>query len=47
MRQEGKERVISLRATSDQVDLDDIGCDNLEAVKLIVDFLYLHNYELK
>ncbi|KAG8534013.1 uncharacterized protein KY384_000855 [Bacidia gigantensis] len=37
--------IIPLRAINGQDDSDDFGCDDPEAVKLMIDFLYLHNYE--
>jgi len=41
----GESGVIELRALSDADDADDFSEDDPEVVKLMIDFLYLHDYE--
>ncbi|KAK5123684.1 hypothetical protein LTR85_002320 [Meristemomyces frigidus] len=44
--QEGDTGVIELLATSDSQDVDEqFGTDDPETVKLMIDYLYLHDYE--
>ncbi|KAH9826501.1 hypothetical protein Tdes44962_MAKER00464 [Teratosphaeria destructans] len=45
MSKEGEDGIITLQAATTDDDEDDVSLDDPEAVKLMIDFLYCHDYE--